>query len=77
MYWRNRTKVRSAGSSSCCCVVGDKEVCMTIGAWMMLAVTVGAVVWSGRSRTANRAGCALLLILVCFVVLVWLHLLAG
>ncbi len=50
---------------------------MTIGAWMMLAVTVGAVVWSGRSRTANRAGCALLLILVCFVVLVWLHLLAG
>jgi hypothetical protein len=49
---------------------------MTIGAWIILAVTFGAVVLSGRSRTVNMAGCALLIILVCLVALVLLHLLA-
>lgn len=50
---------------------------MTIGAWVILAVTVGAVVWSGSSRTVHRAGCALVCILSCYVALVLLHLLAG
>ena len=49
---------------------------MTIGVWVILAALFGAVVLSGRSRTVHMAGCALLIILVCYVALVLLHLLA-
>lgn len=50
---------------------------MTIGAWVILAALFGAVVLSGRSRTVHLAGCALVIILVCYVALVLLHVLAG
>ncbi len=49
---------------------------MTIGGWIIVAVTIGAVVLSGRRRTAHMAGCALVIILACYVALVLLHLLA-
>jgi hypothetical protein len=49
---------------------------MTMGVWVILAALVGAVVLSGRSRTVHVAGCALALILLCFVALVLLHVVA-
>ena len=49
---------------------------MPIDVWVVLAALFGAVVLSGRSRTLRMAGCGLVLILVCYVVLVLLHALA-
>ena len=43
--------------------------------WMAFASLLGALVLSHRSRTVTQAGCALLLLLVCFVALVWLRVL--
>ena len=48
---------------------------MTFWMWMVLAGMVGAFVLSNRSRTVNQAGCALLLLLACFIALVWLRVL--